>query len=241
MKEKISIVLLTYKRRENCQKIINQYETYALVDEILVASNDGFIPKSTNGKTRTVVFNNKHSLYARYYLALESTNEFIFLSDDDFLISENELKKMFLCAIAEPEKIHGYFGRDLFFNLFYGKFIDGEDRYVDIVLPGFSIVTRKMCQRFVPFINSKMISFLKRINLFLGFNQGNGEDILFALLSKKENNQKHKTHNVSFSFLDNETGSISKQGILFRFCRNMSVWIGLFLQRNFFFFIKNKV
>lgn len=241
MNHKLSVVVLTYKRPENCQKIVSTYETYGIIDEILVASNDGFVPQHNELKTKVFLTHNQRGAYERFFVAIKAKNEFIFMTDDDFLVSEDELKVLFNHALIDHEKIHGYFGRNLICSIFYGRFFDGKEKEVDIVLPGLSIITRQMCNHFLPFINTKPIRILKKINHFFGFNESNGEDILFALLVKRIKSQKHSTHTFQFSSLENKTGSISKRGLYFRFCRNMAVLIGLFLQNFSFFFAKNKI
>lgn len=237
MTDKLTVVVLTYNRNENCQLIVDTYEQYDFVDEILVASNDGFIPKSKNGKTKTTIFDNKKDgLYARFILASTAKNEAIFLTDDDFLLSQQDLKKMFLGLISLPDKIHGVYGRDLYFNFLYARFFDSLDRDADIVLPGISLVTRTSCKSMLCFLHDFRVSLLKRINIFAGFNKDNGEDILFSFIAKKNFFQKHKTYKVNIIHLNTVTGSISKRGITFRLCRNLATWIGMSL-----FFSKQKV
>lgn len=225
MIQKISVVLLTYKRPENCQKIIQTYETYKIIDEILVASNGEFLAVCDLKKTNVFDLDNSLGCFARYYVAQKAQNEIIFLSDDDFLLSEKDLESLVKYYNNTPEVIHGYFGRKLRGDIFYAKYIDGIESQFDIVLPGLSFVSKNNIEAFWDFYqHTSFFSFIKLINNFLRIVWFNGEDIAFAYFCSKKAKAKNYTHSINPCFLDDVNAISKKNNKRYVLARTIIVW-----------------
>lgn len=222
----ISVVLLTYNRNKNCQLIVSTYEKYNSVDEIIVVSNDGFIPIHNN-KTRVVITNNKKSLYERYYIGKSARNEAVFSTDDDHLFSEDSFEILYKSFIEDKSIIHGYFGRSPKFINIYASYYEGYNMSSPIVLCNSCLVHRDYIKAYTVFIERYWMKIVITINKFLNIIWSNGEDIMFSYFVRCQSLKLHKIHKLGYTSLPTFGYAISKtKNKRFVIARTFIMWIG---------------
>src|SRR6478735_8486057 len=108
----ITICILSYKRPENIKKLIETYNTYDVVSEIIVWNNDPDITIHSKGKTNIVNCSREMGLDARFHAALLAKTDCVMTHDDDLLFPESTIRSLYQSWKDDPQIIHGIMGRD---------------------------------------------------------------------------------------------------------------------------------
>ena len=181
-----SLILLNYKRPQNVQKIVDAMKDFACINEIIISNGD--VANSINYIDEKVKIyddyndlNGVYSLELRFICGLRATNENIIIMDDDVYIVEDEFNKLVAEYHRNPNRIVGYFGRNI------DKGYNGENAVgdVDIVLTRLLVCQKKLCSLF--FICKPMIEHIYK----KGEPYGNGEDIFFSFIGSIYYKRKH--------------------------------------------------
>ena len=120
---KISVCLVSWKRPENLQIIINKLNTYGFIDEIIVWNNSPAITLSLEGKNVKIINSPDNMIcYGRFLCAKQAKNEIIYVQDDDALV--NNIQELYENFLRHPSCItHALYG--LHFQIrkryYYGK------------------------------------------------------------------------------------------------------------------------
>jgi len=111
--EKISVVILNWKRPENTVKIVSSLRANELVDDIVIWNDNPsakiLFPEPIN-KVKIIESNYNFGLYDRWYAALLAENDAVFIQDDDLILSGKAIKTLFDEWKKDPEVIHGIWG-----------------------------------------------------------------------------------------------------------------------------------
>lgn len=84
---KVSACLLSWKRANNMQLIVNSLHDYSFIDEILVWNNNCDISLSLKGEKVRIINSSENQLcYGRFLCINQAKNNIIYVQDDDMLV-----------------------------------------------------------------------------------------------------------------------------------------------------------
>lgn len=116
---KTTLILLSWGRLRNIKRIINAYVKFPRIDEIILWNNN---PKYTleirHPKIKYFQSKNYFTI-SRYAATFFSRNEDILFQDDDLLLTEDQIERLYEAHLTYPDSIVGCFGR----NLVNGKYV----------------------------------------------------------------------------------------------------------------------
>lgn len=165
-------------RTANLEDILSTYETYNLVDEVLVVHLDPISDQySKRFKKAKLIHMPKHSdlgLLSRYTFALSCKNKFVFIQDDDHVFEESKLQE--LVNLKQP--ITGCHSR-WFVNDTYISKAPNKSGYAPIILTVGCLVDTTYLPQVITYAKKFFIDYQ---NVF------NGEDIFMARAISKITN-----------------------------------------------------
>lgn len=174
--EKLSVVLLSWKRPKNIPIILNKLYEVKRIDEIILWNNNPkLILKYTHPKLQVINSSYNFGTITRYCLAGLLKNDNIMFQDDDLFYTEKQIEKMFSEYIKDTSRIYGPIGRVLE-NFKYIKKNSWGD--VDIIIGRTTIFHKRHLYKFFKYLGS--------------WNSVFEDDILFSLSMKK----KHKAVDI---------------------------------------------
>jgi hypothetical protein len=110
---KCSIVMMSWERPENINKILLIYQEYNCIDEIIIWNNHPHFYISNLNLSKVKVLNSStdFGLNTRFIGALLATNRCIITHDDDILLSEINIKNLIMHFERDYTRIYTYEGR----------------------------------------------------------------------------------------------------------------------------------
>jgi len=110
---KCSIVMMSWERPENINKILSAYQDYNSIDEIIVWNNHPHFYISNLNLSKVKVLNSStdFGLNTRFIGALLAINRCIITHDDDILLSEINIKNLIHNFEKDYTRIYTYEGR----------------------------------------------------------------------------------------------------------------------------------
>lgn len=171
----ISVVLLSWRRPENLESIIDSLRKHPRVKEILVWNNN---PKITLKSDHATIINSGRNFlpFARYCLVPLTTYPLIWFQDDDLLISAQQLDAIISAYSKAPSRIYGCRGRNVVKGRYAPEIVYGE---CDIILGQSMLFHKQLLYDVCPSLNA--LAPMER-----------GDDIAFSLLCQR----KHFAVNV---------------------------------------------
>ena len=116
---KCSIVILSWNRPKNINSIIEKYNNYSIVEEIIVWNNNNlFLINSNLSKVKIINTNKDLGLNSRFSAALLCKNRCIVVHDDDLILSEPNIKGLVDAFTSDYCRVYTYEGRNLVNNLY---------------------------------------------------------------------------------------------------------------------------
>lgn len=191
----LTVILLSYKREKNIEKIVSVYATYAIIKEIIVWNNNPDSKLESAGKMVAINCGREMGLDCRFNAALLAKTDAIMTHDDDMLFSERAINSLYTEWERDPEVIHGVFGRTPK-NGKYAEFSDYVEKEFEMVLSGAAVFSKKHIAQFFENRNSPEIVEAKSLISKLKTHPDNGEDILFSYSVMKSTGRKNKTHAI---------------------------------------------
>jgi len=121
---KCSILIMSWKRPENVNRIIEQYNNYKVIDEIIVWNNNPnlFVSNCELTKVKAINCNQDFGLDTRFIGSLLSKNRCLITHDDDILVSEPNIENLVSHFNQDHTRIYTYQGRNP---------VDGKYSYCD--------------------------------------------------------------------------------------------------------------
>ena len=111
IKNKISVLILHYKRPHNLEKIINELSTYDIIDDIVILhGHKDYVKNIINKKVKNIDDfddNNKYYTMKKFKNVFHCKNENILLLDDDLYPSKELLDNMYKNYLNDKENIYG--------------------------------------------------------------------------------------------------------------------------------------
>ena len=176
---KLSILILSWNRPENINKILTTYNDYNIIDDIIVWNNKrtqelNYLPE-WEGKIK---FINSHDfgLNTRFIGALLCKNEWVLTNDDDILLSEGTINHFSEWAKNHPDRTYTLHGRN---PTAQNTYADGVE---NVVVPKETDkhLTRATCYKKKYVID--YIRFIMDNDIKIEANKGGGEDIIFSYI-----------------------------------------------------------
>lgn len=174
--DKISVIILSWKRPKNIPIILKQLIASKLIDEIFLWNNNPKIKlKSSHPKVITMQSGKNFGTLARYCIAFLAKNETILIQDDDLVLKPKQIKTIYKKYKQNKNKLYGCFGR----NIMSGRYVK-INAYGDVDI---------IIGRTIMFNKKEIYKFFKYAGDFI---DGIEDDILFSFSIKT----KHKVVKV---------------------------------------------
>ena len=126
--EKITVIILNYKRPHNMQPIVRSVLRCSFVKKLIVCNND---PLSrieewiSASDKRVVLLNNSRNggTIARFEIASKEDGTYFLAIDDDIFLYPEQIRTLFRHLLKDPSVPHGV----------YGQRLVGHDQFVDAI------------------------------------------------------------------------------------------------------------
>ena len=211
MLEKISFVILNYKRPKNLiEHIIPSLLRNTLTDKIIIshALEETYFDNYSNDERvlhlKHFEENKKVGLYCRF-LAFEKTNtNCIVFQDDDFLIDNDSIIFCHEKWLNEKNSIHGFRGRLITEDSYIRQDVLSE--YIPVILTQFAMTSR--------FIITKAIEMSDLVKPYVQECNPiwNGEDIFLSIVSILQTKKFNKRYDLRFKEISVENAIWQRKG-----------------------------
>ncbi|MEW6617679.1 MAG: glycosyltransferase family A protein [Patescibacteria group bacterium] len=162
--KKITVILLNWKRPHNASKIVNSYLPFRRIGEIILWNNNLECKFKIHHRKIKYFESQNYFTLSRYAAVFFASNDDIMFHDDDLILKEEQIERLFEAHLEYPHSIVGCFGRNLKNGVYVKEYSFGK---VDVVLG-----------RVMLFQRSLIANFLKNCPPFHGALE---DDILFSL------------------------------------------------------------
>ena len=133
--EKVTVILLNYKRPWNMSMLVRMLLKCEFVEKILLCNNGALhpvYPKGGNKRVKVVTLSENACPIHRFALAKEESAEHFLFLDDDLLLSPEQIKVMFLALLADASCVHGVCGEKIEDDTI-NHYLHGKDMELDIL------------------------------------------------------------------------------------------------------------
>lgn len=182
-------VILNWKRPNNVNQIIRGWLQSDVVDEIIVWNNNPDTQLPATPGVKVINAAQDLGLYTRFTASTLASNECVLIHDDDLQLPADSLRHLRAAWEADPELLHGVFGRAPRADGSYAKHIAG-DAEVPVVLTRALLTHRGYINRF--FEAAAEFHEIQKHSRPVG----NGEDILLSYVVRKASGRLNRTHAV---------------------------------------------
>lgn len=186
----VSAILLSWNRVDNLLRLLDEYNQYEIIDEIIVFNNNpNYDLKSRISiidPTIILIQANKDlGMNTRFSAAGLSTNKCILYLDDDILVPESTVGELYSKWIVAPNSCHGTHGRSI-----SGGYLP-IDKFgqVKIVLTRCLMTSKKNC------ICALLLAL--EFEHLHSIPKGNGEDIILSYASILLSGTLNRTYELS--------------------------------------------
>ena len=110
---KCSVVMMSWERQENINKIISTYQNYDSVTEIIIWNNhpNTFVSNLNLSKVKVLNASTDFGINTRFVGCLLASNRCVVVNDDDILLSEINIKNLIKYFELDHTRIYSYEGR----------------------------------------------------------------------------------------------------------------------------------
>lgn len=175
IKTRVSVVMLSWDRLQNLDKILANLQDYPNVDEIIVWNNNPNYHFVGPEKVTVINSSTDMGLFTRFAAASLAKNDAILFHDDDLLVDSEVFQRLLGRYEKAKTKAHGLFGRIPIKGQYNTQNAWGE---VPITLTRFTLCPRSACV--------KALSHWSKFRELGGVPLGNGEDIVLSLAALSE-------------------------------------------------------
>ncbi|MFT7313634.1 MAG: hypothetical protein ACI9J5_001773 [Paraglaciecola sp.] len=203
-----TMIISSFMRLENIQKILEHYNKYKILTEIIVWHNgpDKLDIKNIGQKIK-IIESDDMGLMSRYAAALLAKTELVFLHDDDLLLPEKSLLKMLQLHIDGDRRTISIEGKIPHSDGSYGQSIKpkiGDSIECEIHLNRCICTSKSIIPAF--------FAFLYKTGLSLSPQAGGGEDIVYSYAARTVTNKRPLAVGLSFENLDNQAAISNREG-----------------------------
>lgn len=187
-RERLSLILMNWKRPRMLERIVERYAAYGFVDDIIVWDNNPGEPLRLPRRPGLKVVSCRHDagLDARWAAAAMADHAHLLVHDDDLLLSRPALLLLFKRYLRRPDLSHSLRGRGL------GRHYEREEAYgpVDVALTNCLILNAAYIRPY--------------FDCVAGFDDlrdhgcGNGEDIIMNFVVRRATGERNRAHFIGF-------------------------------------------
>lgn len=227
-----SLLLMSYNRPENIEKILNEIVDYECLDEIIVFNNN---PNERLGyhlaTNKIKVINSSHDLglRTRWLMAAMARNPKLIVQDDDIIVPQDTMKTMIASLVTDEDKIYSLHGRKLSPDGTYN--LKNEYGKVPIILTRCAAFHRK----FVPHILQSESAFFKNPKeRWPSANTFPADDLFLSYAVKSKTNKLHHALDLPYTDIpdnigiSNRVGHIQKRTLI---CQQLDDFFGAGLDK----------
>jgi hypothetical protein len=209
--EKISFVILNYKRPENLiNHIIPSLLENKLTDKIIISHAleetyfDNYSKDEKLLHLKHFEEDKKVGLYCRF-LAFEKTNtNCIVFQDDDFLIDNDSIIFCHEKWLKEKYSIHGFTGRIITEDSYIARDVSSEN--VPVILTQFAMTSNIIIKKVIE-MSHLIKPYVQECNPIW-----NGEDIFLSIVSILQTKKFNKRHDLKFKNISGENAIWQRKG-----------------------------
>ena len=137
--ERLSVILLSFKRPRNLNKILSCLTLCDFVDEIILSNNNPEFQIEEYlhiDDSRIRIINQPERRYAsiRCELSLEAKSEFILAIDDDIFLQPEQVLRLFECLIDAPDTPHGLGGQIFSDDLSSSRLVSNREMPIEALV-----------------------------------------------------------------------------------------------------------
>lgn len=137
----ICAIVLSYKRPQNMQLIVDSLLAVPIISKVILSNNNPEIDITqhiTVSHPKFILIEQESAKPAnhRFALAAEFAFDYYFCIDDDLFLSAEQIQQLLLALIKQPERVHGMYGQHVIRDgaqLAFRSGIYGEDTEVDVL------------------------------------------------------------------------------------------------------------
>jgi len=193
----ITGILLNWKRPANVERIAAGWRAQGTVTEAIIWNNNREMPLGPITGATVINASEDLGLYTRFAAVCLARNECVLIQDDDLELPRPSLAALYDAWNADPEILHGVFGRNARADGSYAQSVSG-DADVSVVLTRVLFTHRRYAARF--FEIAPRFAEIQRDSQ----PAGNGEDILFNYVVQKSSGRLNRIHNIAVTELPAE-------------------------------------
>lgn len=192
----ISVILLNYKRPDNVHRILERLEACQCVDDVIVWNNEGSMFGGGTPKIRYSNADRNWGLFPRHAMGLLAKNDCILFQDDDLLLTEDTITRLYNKWKMRRLAVHGLFGRRPKMPGFtYAEYRDHDDEDVEIVLGRCQMFHRSLLPKFFHWLDFPQIKRLLEEGKHLGCLPSSCDDIILSYVAQQYSRQLNRVHN----------------------------------------------
>ena len=184
----ITGVILNWKRPANVERIVAGWQAGGLVTEALIWNNNGAAPLRHDW-AKVVNAGHDLGLYTRFAAACLARHECVLIQDDDLELPVESLRTLLDAWQRESDILHGVFGRAPKPDGSYARNVGGNAD-APIVLTRVLVAHRRYAAQF--FEVAPAFEAIQRD----GRPAGNGEDILFSYVARRDSGRLNRIHRI---------------------------------------------
>lgn len=143
---KITLILLNWKRPRNASRIINTCLSFRRINEIILWNNNPEYKFKIRHRNIKYFESRNHFTLSRYAAVFFASNNDIMFHDDDLILKEEQIERLFEAHLEHPHSIVGCFGRNLKNGVYVKEYSFGK---VDVVLGRVMLFQRALIGNFI--------------------------------------------------------------------------------------------
>lgn len=185
----ITGVLLNWKRPQNVRRIVAGWRASGIVNEAIVWNNNAAAPLAPLPEAKVINAAQDLGLYTRFAAACLARSPCILIQDDDLELPPASLAALYAAWQADPDVLHGVFGRAPKRDGSYARNIQGNAD-APVILTRVLLAHRRYVADF--FDVAPEFDAIQRE----GKPVGNGEDILFSYTAMRYTGRLNRVHRL---------------------------------------------
>ena len=192
----LSLVVLSWKRVENIQRIIDEYEGFDLIGEIIIWNNNMRLMIRSSPKTRVIYSTEDFGMRTRFAAALFATNNCILLHDDDTLLPLSTIEGLYDAWRKDPDVMHGLWGCVPKPDNTYSLYLEPPAE-ADIIVGRCMVLDQRYCREFFLVERDHPAP--------IDHSAPHGcEDILMSYLVMRSSGRRNRCHALDYVDLPND-------------------------------------
>ena len=208
----LSVVILNWDRLHHVKRIVEKYQSYPDVREVLVVNSNPDAEFPSVDKLTVMQTTRDFGLDSRFAAAAMAATDQVLLQDDDILLPQKTVAALSDASRREPMRLHGLFGRNPNSENEYALFYERTSAVAEIILTRAVVAWQSQISEFFPARTRTPIIAARRRHREFQTNPHNGEDIIFSYAVSAATGERHRVHDFEVEELHGMGLGISETG-----------------------------